>query len=142
MKPSTCASLAPILLLAACRSGTVEPPPPVEPPRTASVEQPAATQPGAAASQPTAEAPRPRTVAEAVPFVLAKLSDADKQKIKETPKKDLILFHHGLGTGIRNQTGLWQGNAALLEDCGKPHPDDCSMLIIEALWEELNRAPE
>ena len=55
-------------------------------------------------------------------------------------KTDLILFHHGGGTGIRNDFGLWRGNDKLIGSCGKGqqvHPDSCSMLIIEAVWDLL-----
>ncbi len=41
--------------------------------------------------------------------------------------------------GIRNAYGLWAGNKALLESCGSAniHPDECSMTIIEAVWDRL-----
>lgn len=81
----------------------------------------------------------PRTVAEAVDTILHQL-DADPEAvsvIKSTPKDDLIKFHHGWGTQIRNDFGLWQGNVILLKDCDKHHPDDASMVIIEAVWERL-----
>jgi len=46
--------------------------------------------------------------------------------------------------GIRNSLGLWRGNEKLLESCGqgkRVHPDECSMVIIEAVWTIL-QAPE
>jgi hypothetical protein len=54
-------------------------------------------------------------------------------------KDSLIELHHGWGTGIRNGFGLWRGNTGLQASCAKEHPDDCSMVIIEAVWEALRR---
>jgi hypothetical protein len=58
--------------------------------------------------------------------------------VRGTPRGDLIRFHHGWGTGIRNAFGLWGGNRALLDSCGGGHPDDASMVIIEAVWKHLH----
>ena len=78
----------------------------------------------------------PTTVQATVEEILASLSDEDKATLRSTKKDDLIMFHHGWGTGIRNHYGLWRGNEALIESaCGKGcHPDDASMVIIEAVW--------
>ncbi len=82
----------------------------------------------------------PHTVYEAVGLLLAKLSDADREKLKHTSKSELIIYHHGFGTYIRNQFGLWGGNEGLLKSCGGEwvHPDSASSVIINALWERLN----
>ena len=83
----------------------------------------------------------PRTVEEAVDRLLSLMSEEDKQSLKNTPKKDLIRFHFGLGQYIRNEFGLWQGNTELLKSCEKEsifvHPDEFSSIIIEALWKRL-----
>lgn len=79
----------------------------------------------------------PRTVEEAADRLIGVLSAADLKKVRETKRQDLILYHFGWGTGIRNEFGLWQGNSALLESSGSFHPDDCSMMIIERVWEKL-----
>jgi len=79
----------------------------------------------------------PKTVKEAVAQILSKMSAKDKEIVRNTKKKDLIKFHHGWGTGIRNDMGLWQGNRDLLKDTKAIHPDDASMVIIEAVWKEL-----
>ncbi len=58
-------------------------------------------------------------------------------RVRPTKKRDLILFHHRWGTGIRNSLGLWRGNEKLLASCGhgKPvHPDDCSIVSVETAW--------
>jgi len=63
------------------------------------------------------------------------MHDKDKEIIKNAPKEDLIRFHHAWGTGMRNEFGLWGGNKELLASCGSTdmHPDDASMVIIEAV---------
>lgn len=87
----------------------------------------------------------PATVDEAATRLVATLDEESKGRVRETKREDLIQFHHGWGTGIRNGFGLWRGNSRLLASCGagKPvHPDDCSMLIIEAVHERLQTPPD
>jgi hypothetical protein len=96
-----------------------------------------------AAAQPDILAPDqwPTTVEDTVRDLLSRMRAADKARVKITKKEDLIIFHHGWGTGIRNYYGLWRGNERLiLSACGQPcHPDDASMKIIEAVWQELQK---
>ena len=64
--------------------------------------------------------------------------------MRTTPKDQLIQYHSDWGMGIRNSLGLWRGNEKLLESCGKGkkvQADECSMVIIEAVW-TLLQAPE
>jgi len=81
----------------------------------------------------------PTTVKATVVDLISALPEEDKDAIRNTKKDDLIQYHHGWGTGIRNHYGLWRGNQELIKDaCGKPcHPDDASMVIIEAVWQAL-----
>jgi len=81
----------------------------------------------------------PTTLADAVAYITKGLSEDDKRLLRETKKEDLIKFHMGWGMGIRNGFGLWRGNDKLIESaCGKGcHPDDASMVIIEAVWAAL-----
>jgi len=83
----------------------------------------------------------PKTVNEAVDQIIEQMADADKEKVRSTKKDDLIMFHHGWGTGIRNEFGLWGGNEPLMRDTGASHPDDASMIIIEAVWSKLQASP-
>jgi hypothetical protein len=84
----------------------------------------------------------PVTVQEAVRDLAPQLSLAEKLKIKLTAKKDIVSLYTDLGTGIRNHYGLWKGNEKLmLSACGRLcHPDDASLIIVEALWREFHRA--
>ncbi|MQM31490.1 MAG: hypothetical protein CRU78_13590 [Candidatus Accumulibacter phosphatis] len=83
----------------------------------------------------------PVTIDEAVGVVIATLSDDDKAKIAAMSEPDLIGLHFGLGTWIRNNLGLWKGNDQLMRAIGDSgesiHPDDASMVIIEAVWRRL-----
>ncbi len=88
----------------------------------------------------------PRTCEAAVEKISKEVPAADLDTFKETPKDDLILYHHGFGTSIRNNMGLWGGNLELQEDCAELfpndpepwHPDSTSMMIITLLWQALN----
>jgi hypothetical protein len=93
----------------------------------------------------------PETLNEAVDRLLSELSEADKAKIKSMEKEDLWDVHFSLGLSIRNRFGLHAGNRKLMESCArqlhpndpKPtfafHEDDASSVIVEALWERLQR---
>jgi hypothetical protein len=65
-------------------------------------------------------------------------------ELKSCKKKDLIMYHMGLGMWMRNSWGLWHGSA-LAEDLAKrgvDHPDDMSGYIIEAFWKHLKAIKE
>ena len=83
----------------------------------------------------------PTTLDAVVKDILANMNDDDKNRLRNTRKDSLIDYHMGFGTYIRNHYGLWRGNTKLLVSaCGKPcHPDDASMIIIEAVWAETQR---
>ena len=96
----------------------------------------------------------PRTVEEAVQQLTSSMSEEDKATLRNTPEEDLALFHHGLGTAIRNELGLWADNRELLESCASQmmpdspyddyltmmvHPDEASTVVIEALWRRLQK---
>ena len=77
----------------------------------------------------------PTTVQDTVKDILSGMSEKDKELVRKTKSGDLIMFHHGWGTAIRNYYGLWRGNQKLSESaCGMPfQPDDASMIIIRAV---------
>lgn len=81
----------------------------------------------------------PTSVKEAVFSLTKNMSEKDKEYIKYTPKADLPKFHFSYGLEIRNSFGLLGENKRLLKSAGSEnmHPDDASMVILEALWEEL-----
>ena len=79
----------------------------------------------------------PRSLDEAVDRLVANLSEDDKRLLRGVAKQEVIRFHHGWGTGIRNDFGLWSGNRALLRSCGASFPDQASLVIMEAVWQRL-----
>ena len=83
----------------------------------------------------------PTTLEEVVEDVLKNMSKADKANVANTAEDNLVMFHHGWGTGIRNGYNLWQ-NQALVRAIGAEHPDDASMIIIKAVWQALKDSGE
>ena len=86
----------------------------------------------------------PKTLESSVDLIISKLSPENLNKLKQEKRCNLIGYHHGLGTNIRNSLGLWQGNQELIKDvCGSEgcHPDDVSMKIIHGIWNKLNDQP-
>lgn len=83
----------------------------------------------------------PRTVEDAARRVLDELPPEELDVLAGMARRDLLEAHRGLGMGIRNGFGLWQGNEELLADCAGGsrwhHPDDASAVIIERAWERL-----
>ncbi len=77
----------------------------------------------------------PSTVDEAAEKLVNGIDAESMATRLATERSDLIQYHHGWGTSIRNSFGLWGGNDALRKSCDEPHPDDCAMVIIEATWE-------
>ena len=84
----------------------------------------------------------PATIDEAVGVVIAALSHEERASIAAMSKSDLIGQHTGLRLWIRNNLGLWQDNAPLMEDArGRDplirHSDSLSTMITEAVWNRL-----
>jgi uncharacterized protein DUF6794 len=86
----------------------------------------------------------PKTVPEAVDRLIEALSEEDLEEIR---KGDKINFHFGLGTYIRNEFGIWNGNSSLMSSEYEEidgirfpifcHPDEVSGYIIKALQKRL-----
>lgn len=78
---------------------------------------------------------------EAAQLIFSELDNDSIQTLKEAEKDNLIMYHHGWGTGIRNWLGLWRGNNDLMKSCMKKephsqdHPDTVLMIIIELVWD-------
>lgn len=87
----------------------------------------------------------PKTVDEAVDRLISELTLKDKSKIAKMGKGDLSAFPLTMGQYIREQFDLWGGNEELMESCcalwgeDSLHEETASLVIIEALWEELRR---
>ena len=62
------------------------------------------------------------------------LPEIDKKEMAAKPNRDgMIIYHHGLGTWIRNNWGLWAGSRLqkYFTDRGITHPDDMSGVILD-----------
>ncbi len=79
----------------------------------------------------------PKTLLEAVEKLFKELSQEEKEKLRDIKENKLSDMHFALGAYIRNTMGLYQGNKELIKACGKQKPDDCSGVIIKALWERM-----
>ena len=68
------------------------------------------------------------------------MSEIDRKEMSALPKRDeMIRYHHGLGTWIRNNWGLWGGSRLqkYFTDKGMAHPDDMSSVILFYYWDWL-----
>lgn len=86
----------------------------------------------------------PQTVEEAVIHLTEEISIGEIPTenvdiIKKCDYDKLSMFHHSLGSYIRNGFGMWAEDSQLRKSTGKDHPDDASMVIIQALWTELQK---
>jgi len=112
---------------------------------TASAE-PAAPDPPRATDS-SAQEGWPATCQEAIDRLVRELDEPSKERVRRTRREDLIRFHRGWGTGIRNDYGMWRGNKALVDSCiarrpgTQRHPDGASMIIIEGVWDALQKGP-
>ena len=95
-----------------------------------------------------------RLVAETIDgrYIPKDLTDAFQQLDKELPeisrkemialpkRRDMIQYHHGLGTWIRNNWGLWSGSRLkkYFQDRRIFHPDDMSGVVLDLYWEWLH----
>ena len=79
----------------------------------------------------------PTTRDEAALRIVEKLDEESRARVRAMKKEDLIQFHNSWGMGIRNEFGLRRGNQKLLESCGATDPDECSMVILGAVWQLL-----
>ena len=70
---------------------------------------------------------------EVVKDILENMNIDEQAKLKHTPKEDLVMFHHGWSTYLRNYYQMWH-NPDLLKSIGIAHPDDASVVIIEEVW--------
>ena len=70
-----------------------------------------------------------------------KVSEFERDEFINTDRDDLIRFHHGLGTDIRNAYGLWnlKWKPQLIDgiDVSPGHPDAVAMAVITTAWERL-----
>ncbi|WP_442887585.1 DUF6794 domain-containing protein [Congregicoccus parvus] len=81
--------------------------------------------------------PIPKTKEEAIQTLLRLYPEEGRQEFADSREEDLIGYHHGFGTTIRNAFGLWESKSPLRRDLGGGHPDNASMVLIRAFWQRL-----
>jgi hypothetical protein len=83
--------------------------------------------------------PVPKTVDEAVVTLKTEwLSPTERDWILRTPRNQAVAkLHIPFGTAVRNSFKLWGGNPELIASCGVPHPEACSSIIFDRLWQSL-----
>jgi hypothetical protein len=71
------------------------------------------------------------------------LNPDDIRKMKAGTEAEMIEYHFGLGTWMRNNWGLWGGSrlAKWFNTQGIKHPDDMSGIILDSFWRHLNGKP-
>jgi len=78
--------------------------------------------------------------------VISRLDHEDLEYIRNHKRDSLALFHHGLGTWIRNTYHLWENEWTPVikdgVDYAEDHPDAISMKIIERIWDFLQNLDE
>ena len=84
----------------------------------------------------------PRTVDEAVDFLMSKLPLKDKTMLAKMVEDELTYLHTTLGQYVRNRFGLWSENKSLMQSCrlrsGRDlSEDECSAFIVRELWVKL-----
>jgi hypothetical protein len=86
----------------------------------------------------------PETVEEAVIYLIRLLDENSRNNLKKMRRNDLHYLHHGYGSGVRAELGLWGINTKLCADpaIAGMHPDDASMVIITLVWERLQYEPQ
>jgi hypothetical protein len=94
---------------------------------------------------PAKRVPLPRTVDEAVAFLIRELPLKDKVTIANMTADELVTLNQNLGNYIRKTFGLWNENRQLLWSCSKEagksieRPEDASSIIIAQLAIELEK---
>lgn len=103
--------------------------------------QAGAAEPPKPGSCPQALKPLPRSVTEVVDRIVKEIHPKLRETLLTTQREDLVQFQHGWGTGIRDSLCLWAGNndQLLRSACNGElcHPEQASMLIMEAVWDRL-----
>lgn len=65
------------------------------------------------------------------------------REMRDAKEEGMLHYHHGLGTKLRNDWGLWRGSrlSAYFNQLGIQHPDDMSAIILTSFWRRLHGVP-
>jgi len=78
----------------------------------------------------------PSTIEDAAEETLSLLKPEELAFLQGLTREELV--DPGWTAAVRRACGPWEGNAALLNDCGTPSADDCTMIILRRVWERVN----
>ncbi|TXH31319.1 MAG: hypothetical protein E6Q96_00295 [Cyclobacteriaceae bacterium] len=84
---------------------------------------------------------KPSTLEECYPYLDKIFDDTSKYTFKVFPERIAVSrLHHGLGTWIRNEWGLWRNSKLknYFVNLGVLHPDDMSAMILTSYHRRLN----
>lgn len=87
----------------------------------------------------------PKNIEECFAQLNILLKPKDIKELKNLDNRsETIIYHHGFGTWLRNNWGLWYGSRLklYLENKGLDHPDDMSSTILEYYYDWLNENHE
>lgn len=83
----------------------------------------------------------PKDLGDAFEQLDKELPEVVRNEMKKLDRRDeMIKYHHGLGTWIRNNWGLWGGSRLqkYFTDRGVDHPDEMSGVILSFYWDWLH----
>ena len=85
----------------------------------------------------------PISIEDAIAELKKSLPTDDLAKLRLAPEEDMALYHHGLGTWIRNNWGLWKGSRLqrYFYELGIYHPDDMSGIVLTSFKRHLDGKP-
>ena len=95
--------------------------------------------------------PWPKTINDAAERIIAIMNDKERKKVSSLPESKLQKLRFSIGRYIHSELGLLEGNYALIKACAiSEHgnfesyfflndADSASGVILEAIWNRLNR---
>ena len=87
----------------------------------------------------------PRSLREAVAWLVYELPLKEKATIANMKSDELEILHLTLGGYVRENFGLWGKNKSLMDSCRSVcreenlHPKIASQIILKSLWERLRK---
>ena len=90
--------------------------------------------------KPLPQSQWPRTVAEAVPHIVAAMTPTTLSIVSQSSRDNLFLLIGEWGDDIEQLTGINKGNKALAQSaCGQPcFGKQATLFLMEAAWETLD----
>jgi hypothetical protein len=95
------------------------------------------------------------TVDKIVDREISMMDSGNINYLKSITKDRVFVFHHGVGTYIRNKYKFWESNPLTEKwrtdptshkivngvDCSEDHPDAVSMRVLQGIWEAAQKMP-